>query len=155
MNKLINQFCTYDISLKLKKLHFNDQCFGYYNERGTLIHFKRLYMYWNDNERIIVNRNIINIFNKKFARKTMCLSPLWQQAIYFFDTKGLFITINTYYVDGVIKYKYILQYKSEYLVKDNFNSSYEATENSIIKAIELYEIFLNEIKNEEINLENI
>ena len=31
------QFVTYEIALKLKELDFNEECFGYFNEKKNLI----------------------------------------------------------------------------------------------------------------------
>lgn len=73
---------------------------------------------------------------------------LWDQAIDWFDTKGIFITVRTYYIDTVIEYGFTIKYGTEYITKYEFNSKYEANKNAIVKAIELYESFLKEIENE-------
>lgn len=67
---------------------------------------------------------------------------LWDQAIDWFDTKGIFITVRTYYIDTVIEYGFTIKYGTEYITKYEFNSKYEANKNAIVKAIELYESFL-------------
>ena len=75
---------------------------------------------------------------------------LWDQVINWFDTKGIFITIKPYYNNTVLKYGWLLDYGT-LITGDNFNSRYEAIENVIITAIELYEITLKDIENYENN----
>ena len=74
---------------------------------------------------------------------------LWDQMVNWFDTKGIFITVKPYYNDTVIKYGFTINYGLVSVIEGNFNSRYEATENAIIEAIELYEVTLKEIENEE------
>lgn len=78
------QFCTYQISLKLKELGFNEECFACF------------YPWSNSDQEFQLppNRNA-NKFNKEFINAKAingCAAPLWQQAISFLKSKGVLVT---------------------------------------------------------------
>ena len=153
-----SQFVTYEIALKLKELGFNEPCFGYYTPikswmiQGTKInpepHFhgpnwsnvdNTFYFMYKSNS--FGDRTEV-VYNSYFTKAIYNIAvPLWQQAIDWFDTKGIFITIRPYYHSTIMKYGWILDH-GKLLTGGNFNSRYEATENAIIEAIKLYEIYI-------------
>lgn len=159
------EFVTHTIALKLKELGFNEPCFGYYTPikswmiQGTKInpepHFhgpnwsnvdNTFYFMYKSNS--FGDRTEV-VYNSYFTKAIYNIAvPLWQQVIDWFDTKGIFITVRTYYIDTVIEYGFTIKYGTEYITKYEFNSKYEANKNAIVKAIELYESFLKEIENE-------
>ena len=161
------QFVNYEIALKLKELGFDEECFGYFtpmktwmmegNEFNSEPHFHGCN--WPNDNNTFYFMYIPNTFgdrtesikNSQFTKSIENVAvPLWQQVIDWFDTKGVFITIKPYYNNTVLKYGWLLDYET-FITGDNFNSRYEAIENVIITAIELYEITLKEIENYENN----
>lgn len=76
------QFATYEISLALKGLGFNEKCFGFYLPDKELLSpvFHQ------------------NSYNYRVGAVSNVDAPLWQQAIDWLDSKkGLFIHINKSY----------------------------------------------------------
>lgn len=159
------QFVNYEIALKLKELGFDEECFGYFtpmktwmmegNEFNSEPHFHGCN--WPNDNNTFYFMYIPNTFgdrtesikNSQFTKSIENVAvPLWQQVIDWFDTKGIFITVRTYYIDTVIEYGFTIKYGTEYITKYEFNSKYEANKNAIIEAIALYESFLKEIENE-------
>lgn len=152
------EFVTHTIALKLKELGFNEPCFGYYTPikswmiQGTKInpepHFhgpnwsnvdNTFYFMYKSNS--FGDRTEV-VYNSYFTKAIYNIAvPLWQQVIDWFDAKGIFITVKPYYHDTVLKYGWILDH-GKLITGDNFNSRYEATENAIIEAIELYKIYI-------------
>jgi hypothetical protein len=59
------QFVTYDISLKLKELGFDEPCFGYFNISTKSFYFA-------DNGEYMLSKNLPSI---------IVSAPLWQQVI--------------------------------------------------------------------------
>ena len=132
------QFCSYEIALKLKELGFDEECIAVYtkyNNNSKTELFPKL----QDFSKGYFN-TAINSYYEKEKIKVIC-APLWQQVIDWFDTKGIFITIRPYYHSTIMKYGWILDH-GKLLTGGNFNSRYEATENAIIEAIKLYEIYI-------------
>lgn len=72
-------FVTYSIALLMKNLGFNQKCLGYFDEKGELISFSRLDVFWNDNNKLSWNRHIKYIFRKSKSAELMCLAPTWEQ----------------------------------------------------------------------------
>ena len=159
------EFVTHTIALKLKKLGFDEPCFGYYTPiKDWMISANPEY----NSEPHFIGPNWINedmsfyfmykansfgdrtetVSNSKFIKTIENVTvPLWQQVIDWFDTKGIFITIRPYYHNTTMKYGWILDH-GKLIAGVDFNSRYKANENAIIEAIALYESFLKEIENE-------
>jgi hypothetical protein len=70
------QFCTYEISLKLKELGFNEECFCFYTDSKQL---RYNFILDSENPKLIPNSKI-NVLN-------YCAAPLWQQVIDWFREK--------------------------------------------------------------------
>ena len=135
MNNLENLFIPTELSQQLIELGFDkNECIAGRNISGNI----RLKF-------AITNEGHIISWDK-YDKDTPLI--LWDQAINWFDTKGIFITVRTYYIDTVIEYGFTIKYGTEYITKYEFNSKYEANKNAIIEAIALYESFLKEIENE-------
>jgi hypothetical protein len=68
-----NEFVTYDIAKNLKKLNFNEKCFGWFRKQGNISFFnpKKL------------NGNNIDI--QRFDEYVK--APLWQQVLDWLRTK--------------------------------------------------------------------
>lgn len=135
MNNLENLFIPTELSQQLIELGFDkNECIAGRNISG---HIRLKFAITNEGHIISWD---------KYDNETPLI--LWDQAIDWFDTKGIFITVRTYYIDTVIEYGFTIKYGTEYITKYEFNSKYEANKNAIVKAIELYESFLKEIENE-------
>ena len=135
MNNLENLFIPTELSQQLIELGFDkNECIAGRNISG---HIRLKFAITNEGHIISWD---------KYDNETPLI--LWDQAINWFDTKGIFITVRTYYIDTVIEYGFTIKYGTEYITKYEFNSKYEANKNAIVKAIELYESFLKEIENE-------
>ena len=76
------QFIPYELALELKKLGFNEECFGCYAERKELIIRIGDYRSFSNNN---LEGNIIANFND-YKNNTIS-SPLWQQAFDWFRDK--------------------------------------------------------------------
>ena len=79
-NYIQNQFCSYEIALKLKELGFDEKCFGYYgNKYGEVELFSEFVL---DHSK--------NIFYTQSRTETS--APLWQQVIdWLFSKKLLYL----------------------------------------------------------------
>lgn len=143
-----NQFVTPEIALKLKKLGFDGECFGYFNEKETLKMRYFVDLNWvgfklkckNIDKGIEIDKNI----NK------LCLAPLWQQAIDWLETKGYYINITRVFMWNPLPVEFsgwcifigtenpeeVLECNS-YYVNHFYSTKYEAREQAILKAIEL------------------
>ena len=132
MNNLENLFIPTELSQQLIELGFDkNECIAGRNISG---HIRLKFAITNEGHIISWD---------KYDNETPLI--LWDQAIDWFDTKGIFITVKPYYNDTVIKYGFTINYGLVSVIEGNFNSRYEAIENAIIKAIKLYEnIYLNE-----------
>ena len=113
------EFVTYEIALKLKELGFDKDCLSCFMKNGELY-----------------NTGYSNIHYCNNMNRT--LSPLWQQVIDWFEVNyKLFISMKLLY-NGSVSYTV---YDMNYPHKDNqffieFNNSYDARENAILKTIE-------------------
>lgn len=135
MNNLENLFIPTELSQQLIELGFDkNECIAGRNISG---HIRLKFAVTNEGHIISWD---------KYDNETPLI--LWDQAIDWFDDKGIFITVRTYYIDTVIEYGFTIKYGTEYITKYEFNSKYEANKNAIIEAIALYESFLKEIENE-------
>lgn len=124
------QFCTYEISLKLKELGFDEPCLGYYEVSNYLEFGFRLRFIEHEDSNP----------SKQPSNKD-CLAPLWQQAITW-----LFKKLDFYY--PYLKIEVFSDGSGTwYQPKDEGNNELEIDfdnlEQAILKALEL-------IKNSEI-----
>ena len=141
-----NQFVSYEIALVLKKLGFNESCFGEYVRPE------------NPELEIYQDNDYDTYYDKP---KSICLAPLWQQVIDWLKEKhGIFVFIDMgkYYdsYEGAYPFQaWCKVYKNRKLIHsvtvrnklDNenfidfiFYSYEEAREQAILKAIELIKI---------------
>ena len=133
MNNLENLFIPTELSQQLIELGFDkNECIAGRNISG---HIRLKFAITNEGHIISWD---------KYDNETPLI--LWDQAIDWFDTKGIFITVKPYYHNTIIKYGCILNYGT-LITGVNFDSRYKANENAIIEAIALYESFLKEIKD--------
>ena len=139
------QFATYEISLSLKELGFDEDCFCYYAKPYP-------------DERIEFNYAAISygFVKQNHSILQKCSAPLWQQVIDWLESKNILISI---YYDKVDKsyfkkdypppHNYIYSYRVGYydehkqcimekLMVNGFEWSYhKAREKAILKATEL------------------
>jgi hypothetical protein len=125
------QFCTYEISLALKELGFDEECLAKYNlERRLTYHPSSL-------AGLTVKNS--NILGKAFA------APLWQQAIEWFMDEYLLEIIprREYTADNNFEYGFaIIKWFAggSFTVHADssvYQTKLEATEKGILKAIEM------------------
>ena len=125
------QFCIYSISLKLKKLGFDEECFGYFDEDANFCTFE-----YYDVER--QNSTI----QSEYAGIKQCTAPLWQQAIEFL-LKGLhqkYPYIHIMYVNPN-EYSILMeQPKDTFTGRDYVDYGVNSIEELVLKMIELYNI---------------
>jgi hypothetical protein len=124
------QFCNYDIALKLKELGFDEPCIAFFNTSSiTSLCFCDVFGFVIEHEG---DEYIKNSDEYKVA------APMWQQTIDWFREKhGLIIYISTYQKDkhliGVFTYD-----GSELTELGEWIPTYEeAREQAILRAIEL------------------
>lgn len=124
-------FCTYNISLKLKELGFDEPCFGHYETKVDIIQPRQIYN-WLSGE---INKDL-------FRKDVDILAPLWQQAIEFL-LKGLqqkYPYIHIMYVNPN-KYSILIeQPKDTFTGRDYVEYGVETIEELVLKMIELYNI---------------
>ena len=121
-NYIQNQFCSYEIALKLKELGFNEWCLAYQN--NTLIIY--------DNEEFSKN--------SQFEGNTVAI-PIWQQAERWFrDIHNYYIAVyrlnNKWCGDvyDILGQRYITSNALSNVLYDTYE---ESREQAILKAIEL------------------
>ena len=133
-NYIRNQFCSYEIALKLKELGFDEECFSAYTEDGGLMDIGN---YSNYDEIGELDGHSYYI---------SCLSPIWQQVIDWLREKyNLCIEIQCPQREfdfyswtiheplGINDEEYNCQ-----TYEDGFtNNYYKAREQAILKVIEL------------------
>lgn len=123
-NYIQNQFCSYEIALKLKELGFDEECL-------VTIHSK--------------TKDIIPIYGvyKENPKHTdfWIKAPLWQQVIDWFRKKhDIYIYIKPVF-DNLGKsemYQWEMKIRNRVFIKNgDYKDFYEAREQAILKAIEL------------------
>ena len=151
MNK---EFCPYLISLKLKKLGFDEPCFGYYTPmkdwmmKGKYsdekLHFHGPNWANEDNTFYFMYKS--NVFGDR--TETVCNSgftkaihniavPLWQQAVDFFREKhDIHIAIETLYRPkkyNKLMYCYCISYKDNFYggMDDNLDAWLELSDDGV------------------------
>lgn len=139
-NYIQNQFCSYEIALKLKELGFNEPCFGYKLRKDSPLSFS-----------LMVGTDTNLLTNSKFDVEDAVCIPLWQQVIDWFREKHKYsVSIHVDEDNSTpsdIKYWYCInsffEVPNNKIVRegieevDNFSSFEEAREQVILKAIEL------------------
>ena len=122
--KLENEFIPYEQALALKKIGFDEQCFGYYGIENEL------------------NIEISYNLDHNLIRRNFIAAPLWQQVIDWFKDKynfEIYILPNHH---NKYKWGIITNWCKSYARNDFFDcilysTLYEAREQAILKAIEL------------------
>jgi hypothetical protein len=78
-----DQFCWYEISLKLRKLGFNEDCLACFTAKADGDDFS--WFWWSDqiwgNSELHPNPRFCK--NSDFGNDKSCAAPLWQQAIHW------------------------------------------------------------------------
>lgn len=118
-----NQFCSYEIALKLKELGFDEKCVASYYTYDIKNFSKGKYDYrgkfefdYSTEDQYIVNSN-----------ETYYVSaPLWQQVWSFLDDNGVIIGII--FVDNVFKYTLNIENYVSNEFKDRMSVIKSATE---------------------------
>lgn len=111
--KIENEFIPYEQALALKKLGFDEQCFGYYGIEEEL------------------NIEISCNLDHNLIRRNFIAAPLWQQALIWFREKyKIHIVINVTIIDNWYFELYNLNDKRNAEIKTNQNEfkTYEETE---------------------------
>ena len=116
-----NQFCSYEIALKLKELGFNELCFGFY---------------YNENNFEIAIPDVVKVMCDKF---NYIKAPLWQQVIEWFrNLHNIYIWIS--YSKGYDNpySSYIITLNKINRITTGYCKLYEESRKRVIlKAIEL------------------
>src|SRR5690606_34285503 len=84
------QFVPYELSVKLKELGFDEECFGWYDFET----FKEANIKWSHCSNYDLNWSKLN-----------CTAPLWQQAFDWFRDKGYGAFVETWINGGVNKFR--------------------------------------------------
>ena len=146
-NYIQNQFCSYEIALKLKELGFDEKCVASYYTYDIKNFSKGKYDYrgkfefdYSTEDQYIVNSN-----------ETYYVSaPLWQQVVDWLETKGYYINITRVFQWSPLPIEFLgwciyigienpeeqLECNS-YYVRHYYPTKQEAREQAILKAIEL------------------
>jgi hypothetical protein len=115
-------FCTYEISLKLKELGFDEKCLAFY---GVLKELKV---------------EVTNNSEPNIERRSFIAAPLYQQAIQFlfdrleFDYPQLEIVLNS---DGSGCWRQDKDCYQETRLTNKVDTSFDTLEEAIVKAIEV------------------
>lgn len=136
---------TYDISLKLKQLSFNEPCFAYYRE-DAIKNDGSIYEY-------ITPHEFEEVKNSQHIKPIF--APLWEQAIdWFKEQKGIeievFKSVVHHYINYILQppvYEFSIDkigHTSDYLYHscdhDNWSKTYiEARVKAVLKVIEIIE----------------
>lgn len=116
------QFCTYEISLKLKELGFVEECLAYYSKfeidrigqtnlhflprskekkiQETLIYKNSNYLQLPDNFKKYHDYTYLSGQRNMNVSIHLVSAPLWQQAIDFLDTKYNIVVLYNKYDNG-------------------------------------------------------
>ena len=119
------QFCSYDISLKLKELGFDEECFGGFSVNGDL-----------DFSKIFISHDGY-CFDKSV--KQIALAPLWQQVIDWFSEKHKIHIWISYQKEMDVKYfsHIVIENQTNKITTGYRDTADKAREQAILKAIEL------------------
>jgi hypothetical protein len=115
-----NEFIPYEQALALKCLGFDELCFGWYNERQTLLWFTQD-NFWHDMD------------------KAQCIAPLYQQAFRWFRERYVFyinmVAPDLYYF--VIHYINPIKQPTDLFIGEHYKTYEEAELACLKKLIEL------------------
>lgn len=131
INGNINRlFVPYKIALKLKEKGFDDNCFAYY--RSIYPNDLTYLSNWKTGQLSIRNSE-----DFKYDSYYGCSAPLYQQVIDWFETKGIYISINTACYSVPIWSDWCVQRIEPYTeVFSEQDESYEDKYKALDKAIE-------------------
>ena len=76
------QYVPYPIAIEMKALGFDEECYAYYDKDGEAYEFE-----YYDMDR--TNSTL----QSDYGGDKDCTAPLWQQALEWLDSKGIFIDI--------------------------------------------------------------
>lgn len=118
------QFATYEISLKLKELGFDESCLACFTSRLSGKDFSEFWFsdqIWGNSD---FHPDVRICKNTDFTNEKSCTAPLWQQVIdWFMEEKGLVIEISKkfeVYISNITE-KPFGQVLVEDLGKSNYN----------------------------------
>ena len=111
-NYIQNQFCNYEIALKLKELGFNEKC---------IFAFDNCQMRCSD-----LRTNEQKFSGVNYNSSSYVSQPLWQQVWSFLDDNGVIIGII--FVDNVFKYTLNIENYVSNEFKDRMSVIKSATE---------------------------
>lgn len=128
MSEMINsQFVTKDIAIRLALLGFNEPCFAGYDNKVKENHFlfdKLCYPAASDRNSTVKPR----VYKKTCHQNAhITKAPTWEQAIEFFETRGMYTNIGPeFYKDGINWLWQILWYlpEEEQSEHDIYDGSY-------------------------------
>lgn len=139
------QFCTYEISLKLKKLGFNEECLAIYTHNNE--HYTAGTFFLHTPHPFTIEELIPEVQDIRESA-VYILAPLWQQVIdWFRERHNIIVDWNLHDGDDSKTWRItISHYDCYYLLynqhvgKESYYETYqEAREQAILKAIELIE----------------
>lgn len=76
------QYVSYPIAMEMKALGFDEECYAYYDKDGEAYEFE----YYD------IDRTNSTL-QSDYGGDKDCTAPLWQQALEWLDSKGIFIDI--------------------------------------------------------------
>jgi hypothetical protein len=119
------EFVPYQLSLAMKELGYNEQCFGFWSSENT---YRRSI---NDS---LCNSDLVNMFGDE-AKQTPS-APTWQQAFRWLrDKYGLFSEIQPYLIVGTLWRYSITDRNSSGLPHEEGFDTYEEAELECFKKI--------------------
>lgn len=126
MNYLMKkQYVPYPIAIEMKAFGFDEECYAYYDKNGEAHEFA-----YYDLDR--TNSTL----QSDYGGDKDCTAPLWQQALEWLDSKGIFIDI-IYHKSG--KYAAFAMNECNITITDTLlfehNSRNEAQEAAILEAL--------------------
>ena len=125
LNKMKKQFCTYEISLKLKELGFDEECLGAYMGHRL----------------VIVGDNLIQANVTAYEANNYIKAPLWQQVIDWCAEKyniNIYVAYCEYGIktENSWKYSFTNPTTPQYWV-GKYKTKKEAREQAVLRCIEL------------------
>jgi len=141
------QFCTYKVSSQMKKLHFAEECLGYYSNSYDVVD-AAMGLPFNEAEHIRLTIGIsdhLNLHNNWESTGSFTKAPLWQQAFDWLERQGVIVKLdhnvrsNTYSVSCWTTDTdfWEMWRHGEILPATSYASKYEAREVAILKGLKL------------------
>ena len=150
MKNIKNLFVTYEIALLLKELGFDEECLCCYTSKSNDNTFDQLWFsdqVWNNSD---FHKNPRFCKNTDFGNEKACATPLWQQAVDWFESKGYYINATRAFrwnprpieFSGWCVYIGAENPEEEfecnsYFLYHHYSTKIEAQEQAILKCIEL------------------